>query len=193
METDNLLEVIEKILIGGVKIIQHRFKNGNDKENLQEAIKIKKLCKKHNALFIVNDRTDIALASDADGVHLGQDDIDIKYARRLLGSSKIIGITANNSVDIKKAITEGCDYLGIGPVFESSIKQNKKPLGLEKIKDLTKNIELPWFAIGGINRENLINLKKNGVSKVALISCIANSKKPKEEAIMILKEFPNEN
>ena len=81
----NLLEIIEKILLGGVKIIQHRFKRWNDKNNLKKAIKIKHLCKKYNSLFIVNDRVDIALASNADGIHLGQDDIDINTARKLLG------------------------------------------------------------------------------------------------------------
>ena len=134
---ENLLEIIEKILLGGVKIIQHRFKEGNDKDNLKEAIKIKDLCKKYNSLFIVNDRLDIALASNADGVHLGQDDIDIKTARKLLGSSKIIGVTANNSNDINNAINNGCDYIGVGPVFQSSTKKNKEPLGAVSYTHLT--------------------------------------------------------
>ena len=101
-QKENLLEIIEEILIGGVKILQYRFKEGNDKEHLNEAILINKLCKKYNSLFIVNDRIDIALASNADGVHLGQDDLDIKTARQILGNSKIIGITANNKKDIIK-------------------------------------------------------------------------------------------
>ena len=136
----NLLEIIEKILLGGVKIIQHRFKGGNDNYHINEAIKIKSLCKKYNSLFIVNDRVDIALASNADGVHIGQDDIDLLTARKLLGSSKIIGVSANNSTDIINATTQGCDYIGVGPVFETSTKKNKKPLGVEKIKVLTNRI-----------------------------------------------------
>ncbi len=190
---ENLLEIIEKILLGGVKIIQYRFKEGNDKEHLQEAIKIKNLCKKHNSLFIVNDRVDIALASNADGVHLGQKDIDIITARKLLGSSKIIGITANNSVDITNAIKNGSDYIGVGPVFKTSIKKNKKPLGIEKINDLTKDIKIPWFAIGGINKDNISFLKNHGIKKVAVVSGLLNSKNPKEEAIIIIKELSYEN
>ena len=144
-------------------------------------------------MFIVNDRLDIALASNADGIHLGQDDIDIKTARKLLGPSKIIGVSANNSVDISKAIKHGCDYIGVGPVFPTLTKKNKEPLGVEKIKALTKNISIPYFAIGGINKNNIPSLKKHGISKVALVSGLLDSEDPKEEAIIILKELSYEN
>ena len=190
---DNLLDSIEKILLGGVKIIQHRFKDGKDKDNLRRAIEINDLCKKYNSLFIVNDRIDIALASNADGVHLGQDDINVKIARNLLGSSKIIGVSANNSNDIAKAINNGCDYIGVGPVFETSTKKNKKPLGVKKIRALTKDINIPWFAIGGINKSNISSLKNHGINKVAIVSGLLNADDPKEEAIIILKELSYEN
>ena len=192
-QKENLLEIIEKILLAGVKIIQYRFKNGTDKNHLKEAIQIKSLCKKYNSLLIINDRIDIALASNADGIHLGQDDIDITTARKLIGSSKIIGVTANNQTDINNAIKNGCDYIGVGPVFQTFTKKNKEPLGIEKIKDLTKEIKIPWFAIGGINKENISSLKINGIRKVALVSGLLNSEDPKEEAIIILKELSNEN
>ncbi len=192
-QKNKLIEIIEKILSGGVKLIQHRFKEGNDIKHLQEAIEIKRLCKKYNSLFIVNDRIDIALASDADGIHLGQGDIDIVTARKLLGHSKIIGISANNSNDINNAIKNGCDYIGIGPVFKTTTKKNKKPLGVEKIKNLTKDLNLPWFAIGGINKKNISSLKGQGIKKVAVISGLLNSEDPKEEAIIILKELSYEN
>ena len=190
---ENLLDKIEKILLGGVKIIQHRFKYGKDKDNLKKAIEINYLCKRYNSLFIVNDRVDIAIASNADGVHLGQDDIDIITARKLLGNSKIIGVSANNQEDISNAIKNGCDYIGIGPVFQTLTKKNKEPLGIEKIKALTKNINVPWFAIGGINKDNIASLKNHGIRKVALISGLLNSEDPKEEAIIILKELSYEN
>ena len=190
---ENLLETVEKILLGGVKIIQHRFKEGNDKDNLNEAIKIKSLCNKYNSLFIVNDRVDIALASNADGIHLGQNDMDMTTARKLLGNSKIIGITANNSADINNALRNGCDYIGIGPVFKTSTKKNAEPLGVENIKALTKDIKIPWFAIGGINKTNISSLKNNGINKVAIVSGLLNSVDPKEEAIIILKELSHEN
>ena len=192
-QKENLLEIIEDILISGVKIIQHRFKKGTDKDNLEEAIQIKNLCKKYNSLFIINDRLDIALASNADGIHLGQDDLDLKTARKLLGYSKIIGISANNKIDISNALKNGCDYIGIGPVFETATKKNKKPIGIQKIKTLTKDLNIPWFAIGGIKSNNISYLKRNGFKKVALVSILMNSGDPKKDAIMILKELFHEN
>ena len=192
-QKENLLGIIEEILIAGVKIIQHRFKKGTDKDHLEEAIMIKNLCKKYNSLFIINDRVDIALAANADGIHLGQDDLDLKTARKLLGYSKIIGISANNEIDISNALKGGCDYIGIGPVFETSTKKDKKPLDIEKIKQLTKDLNIPWFAIGGIKRNNISSLKKCGFKKFALVSQLMNSEDPQEEAIMILKELSHEN
>ena len=190
---ENLIGIIENILAGGVKIIQHRFKTGTDKEHLEEAIKIKNLCKKYNSLLIINDRIDIALASNADGIHLGKDDLDLKTARKLLGNSKIIGKSANNEIDIKNAVEEGCDYLGIGPVFKTSTKKDKEPLGIEKIKHLTKDLKIPWFAIGGINKKNISLVKNNGFQKVAIVSQLMDSEDPKEDAIIILKELSHEN
>ncbi len=190
---ENLLEIVEDLLIAGVKIIQHRFKSGNDKDHLKEAIQIKNLCKKYNSLLIINDRIDIALASDADGVHLGQDDLDLQTARQLLGDSKIIGISANNEIDISHALKENCDYIGIGPIFETATKKDKKTIGIEKIKTLTKDLNIPWFAIGGITTNNIAYLKSNGFKKVALVSQLMNSEDPKEDAIMILKELSHEN
>ena len=144
-------------------------------------------------MFIVNDRVDIALASNADGVHLGQGDLELKTARKLLGYSKIIGISANNEIDISNALRDGCDYIGIGPVFETTTKKEKKALGIEKIKTLTKDLNIPWFAIGGVTTENITYLKKYGFKKVAMVSQLMNSEIPKEEAIMILKELSDEN
>ena len=192
-QKEDLLEIIEDILIAGVRIIQHRVKMGTDKDHLQEAIQIKNLCRKYNSLFIINDRIDIALASDADGIHLGQDDLDLKTARKLLGYSKIIGISANNEIDISNALEDGCDYMGIGPVFASETKKSKQPIGIEKIKKLTNNLNIPWFAIGGINSNNISYLKRNGFKKVALVSQLMNSDDPKEDAIMILKRLSHEN
>ena len=192
-QKENLLEIVEHLLIAGVKIIQHRFKKGTDKDHLKEAIQIKNLCKRYNSLFIINDRVDIALASNADGIHLGQDDLDLKNARKLLGYSKIIGISANNKIDISNAINDGCDYIGIGPVFDTSTKKGKKPLGIEKIKILTKDLNIPWFAIGGITTKKIPILKSHGFKKVALVSQLMNSEDPKRDAMIILKELVYEN
>ncbi len=192
-EKPNLIADIQKLLISGVKIIQYRFKDTNDSNNLKEARIIRSLCKSNGAIFIVNNRIDIALACDADGVHLGQNDLDMITARKILGFSKIIGISANNEQDIKNAIEQGCDYLGIGPVFESKTKKNKKPLGIDKIKKLAKDIDIPWYAIGGIKNENIPILKSNGINKVAIISEIMNNENPKNKAMIIIKSLTHEN
>ena len=178
---------------GGVKIIQLRCKQGKDSDNIKLAIKVKELCDKFGALFLINDRVDIALACKADGVHLGQDDMDIKTARSILGFSKIIGVSANNELNIKKAIQDGCDYLGIGPVFATATKKEKVPLGIETLKSLTKDISIPWFAIGGVKQENISLLKENNISKVAIITDLINSKEPKEKAMMIINLLTDEN
>ena len=193
IDTENLFEKIKHILEGGVKIIQCRFKQGKDSDNLKFAIKVRKLCNDFGALFLINDRVDIALACRADGVHLGQDDMDIESARSILGFSKIIGISASNELDIKNAIQHGCDYLGIGPVFASTTKKGKVPLGIDTLKSLTKDISIPWFAIGGIKHENIHLLKENNIRKVAIITDLINSKKPKDKAIMIINSLTDEN
>ena len=192
-EKENLFEKIKDILEGGVKIIQLRFKQGKDSDNLKFAIKVRELCNNHCAILLINDRVDIALACKADGVHLGQDDMDIKSARNILGFSKIIGISASNELDIKNAIQDGCDYLGIGPVFLTTTKKEKVPLGIDTLKSLTKNISIPWFAIGGIKQENISLLKENNICKVAIITDLMNAKNPKEKAIMIINSLTDEN
>ncbi len=193
IDTENLFEKIKNILEGGVKIIQLRFKHGKDSDNLKFAIKVRELCDSFDALFLINDRVDFALACKADGVHLGQDDMDIKSARNILGFSRIIGISASNEWDIKKAIKDGCDYLGIGPVFATTTKKEKVPLGIDTLKSLTRDISIPWFAIGGIKQENINLLKENNIRKIAIISDLINSKNPKEKAIMIINSLTDEN
>ncbi len=192
-EKQDLILDIENLLIGGVKIIQHRFKDKDDSNNIKKAKIIRRLCNTHKALFIVNDRVDIALACEADGVHLGQNDLDLISARKILGFSKIIGISANNEQDIKNAIQNGCDYLGIGPVFQTNTKKDKKPLGIDKLKVLTKDIKIPWYAIGGIKDKNISKLKENNINKVAIISDIMNDENPKNKAMIILKSLKDEN
>ena len=188
-----IIEIIESVLKGGVRIIQHRFKGGSDLENLKEAKRIRRLCNNYKALLIINDRIDIAIACNADGVHLGQEDIDINSARRILGFSKIIGISANKELEIESAINNGCDYIGIGPVFETFTKKEKKPIGVENIKKLTVNVSIPYFIIGGVKQDNITILKNNGITQVAIISDLINSENPEEKAKMIIKYLSNEN
>ena len=126
-------------------------------------------------------------------IEIDQENALLSTAINLLGYSKIIGISANNEIDISNALSRGSDYIGIGPVFETTTKKDKKPLGIEKIKSLTKDLNIPWFVIGGIKKNNISYLRSNGFKKFALISELMNSEDPKEDAIIILKELSHEN
>ena len=174
----NLYEIILKSLKAGAQMIQYRCKRLCDKEILYECQKIADLCKQFECLFIINDRIDIALATDADGVHLGQEDMPISIARSLLGNEKIIGKTAHSVNEIKEAEKESCDYLGIGPIYQSKTKKDLNPLGINYAKEAMAVTNLPWFAIGGINEINIKELCSIGVNRVAIASAIINSSDP---------------
>ena len=132
-------------------------------------------------------------------IKLDQENALLSKALNLMGyKPNTIVVELNNliinSIKWEKVkLKDGCDYIGIGPVFETSTKKDKKPIGIEKIKTLTKDLNIPWFAIGGIKSNNISYLKRNGFKKVALVSQLMNSEDPKEDAIMILKELSNEN
>ena len=174
----NLKEVILQALEAGVKIVQYREKFLNDNEKVNQAKELASLCKKYNSLFIVNDRIDIALAVDADGVHLGQEDIPTKIARELLGSEKIIGRSTHCLDDIKNAEEEGCDYIGIGPIFHSETKKKLNPIGINYLRKGLNKTLLPAFAIGGINNSNINKLNQITNLRIAVSNAIINSSNP---------------
>ncbi len=174
----NLEEIVLQALKAGVKIIQYREKLLQDKEKVSQAKFLASLCKKYNSLFIVNDRIDIALAVEADGIHLGQEDIPTKIARELLGTEKIIGRSTHCLEDIKDAEVEGCDYIGIGPVFPSKTKKQLNPIGINYLKKGLNETFLPAFAIGGINSATIKELNKINNLRIAVSDAIINSTNP---------------
>lgn len=169
----NILEDIEAAVRSGVKIIQYREKEKDTKYMIEEATKIKEVCKENNTLFLINDRVDVALAVDADGVHLGREDMPYNIARRLLGKQKIIGLTIHNLEEAIEAENIGADYIGVSPIFETKTKPDAgKPSGLQLLIDLKENIKIPYVAIGGINEYNIKNVLDTGTRAVAIISTI---------------------
>ena len=173
-----------------MKIVQYREKFLQDNERVSQAKCLASLCKKFNSLFIVNDRIDIALAVDADGIHLGQDDIPTKIARELLGTEKIIGRSTHCLEDIKNAEKECCDYIGIGPIFSSKTKKQLNPIGIDYLKKGLSETLLPAFAIGGINNSNIRKLNKINNLRIAVSNAIINSNDPfskTEELIKLLR------
>jgi thiamine-phosphate pyrophosphorylase len=177
MEED-LLETIETSLQNGLTLVQYRDKEGNDTRRWENTLKIKQLCQEYGALFIVNDRVDLALAVDADGVHLGQQDVPISIARELLGKQKIIGRSTTNKIEMQQAIAEGADYIGVGPVYETPTKAGKAPAGLEYVTYAAANSPIPWFAIGGIDTENLKEVLGAGAERVAVVRAITQADRP---------------
>ena len=161
-------------------IVQLRGKEISDKLFLDYAIGFNKICKEHKITFIVNDRPDIALYAGADGVHLGQDDIAPSAARKILGKDKIVGLSTHSISQIKKSENiKEIDYIGIGPIFKTGTKPKAKPLGLGIIKKISKTRKnLLYFAIGGIDTYNIHRLLEAGARRIAVISCVFNSKNP---------------
>ncbi len=187
--TENIFEIVESALKGGLTLVQYRKKNVDDIIRLEMAQKLCELCHKYDALFIVNDRADIALEVNADGVHLGQQDIPVSLARRILGPNKIIGRSTTNPQEMAKAIAEKADYIGVGPVYATPTKPDKKPAGLEYVKYAKENSPIPWFAIGGIDQHNVTEVMESGATQVALVRAIMEADDPEKTTAKLLKKF----
>ena len=180
---------IEEAIKGGVKIIQLREKTLSTKDFFIKALKVKEICKNYGALFIINDRLDIAQAVEADGVHLGQSDMPIEKAKEILKNKFLIGVTARNVDEAIKAELEGADYIGSGAIFGTSTKDNAKKLDMEDLKKIVNSVKIPVFAIGGINTNNVSMLKNIGLQGICSVSGILSEKNCKKAVDIMLKNF----
>ncbi len=176
LKNRNLSEAIEQAILGGADVIQYRAKNKSSREMYQEATIIKKVCDKYNKPFIVNDRVDIALSVNADGVHVGQDDLDVEVVRRLIGFDKIVGLSTKTLKQVKEANSLPVDYIGFGSIFPTETKENVKLAGLEELKKVLKISVQPVVAIGGINEKNLQSVLDTGCENVAVVSAVFKNK-----------------
>lgn len=168
-------------IAGGADTLQFRQKNGSTRVMIEVARQIKKLCENKGVMFIVNDRVDIAIASEADGVHLGQDDFPLPLARSLLGDDKIIGGSAVNLEEANKCLAEGANYVGFGPVYPTDSKADAGPVsGIDLLKQVVETIPLPIIAIGGINPDNTPELIEAGAHGVAVISAVCCHEDPEQ-------------
>ena len=178
--SENLVAIVEASLKGGLTLVQYRDKNTDDLTRFENAQKLCQLCHDYGALFLVNDRVDLALAVNADGIHLGQQDLPITIARQILGPNRIIGRSTTNPQEMAKAIAEGADYIGVGPVYETPTKVGKAAAGLDYVSYAAQNSPVPWFAIGGIDQTNLGDVLKAGAKQVAVVREIMQSPNPTE-------------
>lgn len=179
---------VKNALKAGVEVVQYREKNATTIEMYREALKLKRICK--DIIFIVNDRIDIALAVNADGVHIGQDDMPFCVARKLLGKKKMIGVTVHSIEEAKEAENLGADYIGVSPIFATGTKKDAgKPVGIELIKKIKKQVSIPIIAIGGIDLSNAPSVVQAGADGLCAISAVVTKPDVKKEIEKFQKLF----
>jgi thiamine-phosphate pyrophosphorylase len=194
IDTDSLkgrshVEAAAPAIMGGAKIIQLRDKLLSKKELLPIARQMRELCSKHNVLFVINDHLDLALAADADGLHLGQDDLPVKVARKLLPIDKLIGCSAATVEQAVAAESDGADYVAVASIYPTSSKEMAEVVGLDRLRQIKKAVSLPLVAIGGINKDNAQEVIAAGAVSIAVISAILQANNIQEAARQILDKI----
>ena len=185
-EGQTLLSVCEDVLANGATFLQIREKDLDENSFEAEAAKLKALCQRYQVPYVVNDSVEIALACEADGVHVGQSDIQGRDIRSMIGPDKILGISAGTVEEAIAAEKAGADYIGVGAVFGTSTKKNARNLTVEKLREISSSVSIPVVAIGGINAKNLMELRGSGVDGVAVVSAIFAAEDPGEATARLL-------
>ena len=170
--TKSLYEQVKEALENGVTCVQLREKELDEDDFLKEAKQISTLCKEYKVPFIVNDNVNIAIACKADGIHIGQEDMELKSVRKLVGKDMIIGVSVHTVEEAIKAQEGGADYIGIGAVFATSTKTDVDVLSFETLRSICEAVDIPTVAIGGIKKDNICKLKGSGIDGVAVVSAI---------------------
>ena len=168
----SLYEQVESALKGGVTCVQLREKELPEEYFLAEAMEISELCRRYGIPFFINDNVDIALACHADGIHVGQEDLDAAQVRQRVGVGMMIGVSVHCVEEALEAVKQGTDYLGVGAMFATSTKTDVDVLPMETLRDICAAVDIPVVAIGGISRDNISQLSNTGVDGVALVSAI---------------------
>ena len=179
----SILEIVSAAVHGGTTVVQLREKDCSTRDFIEQALAIKEFLKGHGVPLIINDRVDVAQAVKADGVHLGQTDMPLEMAKKILGGSMIIGISAESLQDAIEAEQGGADYLGVSPIYATPTKTDTSPpLGLEGLREIRKVVRLPLVGIGGLNRDNAAEVIRNGADGVAVVSAIVAADDPQAAA-----------
>ena len=182
-------DCVEQAILGGVTIVQLREKNADSLEFYQKAQRLRALTKRLNVPLIINDRADIALAVNADGVHIGQKDLPYNAVRRIIGQDKIIGVSASNLKEALSAAEMGADYLGIGAMFATPTKPDAQLTSLNELRHIRQAVHCPIIVIGGINSTTMVEFKGYGIDGVAVVSAIIDHPNPKNAARAIAKNL----
>jgi len=183
------LRITEAALKGGATILQLREKEKNVREYIELAEKVHKITQKYNVPLIIDDRVDVALAVDAEGIHVGQSDMPVYMARKLMGEKKIIGATAKTVLQAEEAYRQGADYLGVGAIFPTTTKVKTVITSVETLKDICDAVPIHVNAIGGLNSDNIDVLKGVPVSGICVVSAIMKAENPEEAAVMLKRRW----
>lgn len=186
-DEESFLYTIEEACKGGITLLQLREKERSTREYLILARKVKRLCDTYHIPLIIDDRADIALAIDAAGVHVGQSDLPVKEARRILGSERIVGATAKTVEQAREAYEDGADYLGVGAIYPTTTKVITILTPVNTLEAICRSVPIPVVAIGGLNVENMDILSSSSIKGMAVVSAIMKSKQPRKDT-QILKE-----
>ena len=186
---EKFLNTIEEAIKGGVTVVQIREKTADTLDFYNLALKVKEITTKYNTPLIINDRVDIALAIDADGVHVGQSDMPCDVTRKLIGEDKILGVSAATVDEAKKAQKDGADYIGTGAVFPTQTKDDADTVTKQELKEIVESIDIPVVAIGGINLDNAPELIDTGIKGLSVVSAIMSSDNPKKSSEELLNIF----
>lgn len=187
LKDKSLEEECEIILKSGATFLQLREKNIEFDEYVNLAKRLKVVSQKYKIPFVIDDNVEVALKSDADGVHIGQEDMDVKKAREILGADKILGVSAQTVKQAIKAEKDGADYLGVGPVFKTDTKPDAPIVDLEEVKKISQNVNIPILVIGGINLNTIEQVKDSGTDGVAVVSYIFNSSDKAKKTLELRK------
>lgn len=179
---DELLYIVEEAVKGGVTIVQLREKNSSGKIFYEKALKLKELLHHYQVPLIINDRVDIALAIGADGVHVGQDDLPLHVVRKIVPKSMLVGVSVSTVEEAQIAEQNGANYIGVGSIFSTQTKSDAKLLPRGMLEKIVKSVSIPAVAIGGINLSNVQSIIHTGISGIAIVSSIMESKNPKQTA-----------
>ena len=184
---EDFLFRVEQALKGGTTLLQLREKNKSTREYIQLAEKVHAIAKRYNVPLIIDDRIDVALAIDAEGVHVGAEDMPVATARKLMGDDKIVGATAKTVPWAKEAYAQGADYLGVGAVFPTSSKDDASEVSHLQLKEICSSVKIPVVAIGGITKNNVQQLKGSGICGISVISAIFSQKDIKSATMELRK------
>lgn len=188
-DVEKFLKTIEEAIKGGVSVVQIREKTADTLDFYNLALKVKEITEKHDVPLIINDRVDVALAVDAEGVHVGQSDMPCDVTRALVGPDKIVGVSAATIEEARKAESDGADYIGTGAVFPTATKDDAPKITKKDLKEIVESISIPVVAIGGITLNNAHELNDTGIAGLSVVSAIMSSENPKKSSEELLKIF----